>query len=343
MANAEFGIRLPVAGPLANVDSIRTVAQAGEGLGYDTLWVHDFIGWTKYQDRTHVSCGSLDAVEAAGEEYPPVFFESITNLAFLAGITTTVRIGVAVLCLPFRNPIITAKQVACIDVLSGGRLTLGIGVGAAQVTHNVDFEVLGVPRTDKYMRTREYFRVMREIWTKDEPSFEGKFVTMPKTEINPKPIQKPFPPVWVGGGGPKSVEIAALYGTGWLPPWISPEGYPSRIAELKELARQKGRGDVDFKIATEVYVCVGKTDGDALGFAQKTLGVLSEGFADDATPQAIADSGLIGSPKTIREKLEKYVDAGVVHYEMKFVYRDIPHFLEQLKTFATEIAPAFAR
>jgi len=343
MTKAEFGIRLPVAGPLANVDSIRTVARAGEGLGYDTLWVHDFIAWTKYQDRTHVSCGSLDAVEAAGEDYPPVFFESLTNLAYLAGITTTVRLGVAVLCLPFRNPIITAKQVACIDVLSGGRLTLGIGVGAASVTHNVDFEVLGVSRKDKYSRTKDYFRAMRAVWTMDKPTHEGKYVSFPETEIDPKPIQKPFPPVWVGGGGPKSVEIAAEYATGWLPPWIAPDQYPARIKELKDLAREKGRGEVDFKIATEVYVCVGKTDEEALHFAQKTLGVLSEGFADDATPQAIADSGLIGSPKTIRDKLEKYVAAGVGHYEMKFVYRDIPHYLEQLKAFAAEVAPAFAK
>lgn len=106
MTKAEFGVRLPVAGPLATVAAIKTIAHAAEGLGYDTLWVHDFIGWTKYQDRTHVSCGSLDAVQAAGEDYPPVFFESITNLAFLAGITSTVRLGVAVLCLPFRNPVI---------------------------------------------------------------------------------------------------------------------------------------------------------------------------------------------------------------------------------------------
>jgi alkanesulfonate monooxygenase SsuD/methylene tetrahydromethanopterin reductase-like flavin-dependent oxidoreductase (luciferase family) len=139
------------------------------------------------------------------------------------------------------------------------------------------------------------------------------------------------------------VEIAAEYATGWLPPWIAPDQYPARIKELRDLAREKGRGDVDYEIATEVYVCVGKTDADALGFAQKTLGVLSEGFAEDATPQAIADSGLIGSTKTVREKLETYIAAGVSHYEMKFVYRDIPHFLEQLKAFAGEIAPAFAR
>ncbi len=341
MRRTEFGVRLPVAGPLANVEAIRTVAQHAEALGYDAVWVHDFIAWTRFQDQTHVSCGSVETVEAAGADNPPVFFESLTNLAFLAGITTSIRLGVAVLCLPFRNPIVTAKQVACVDMLSGGRLILGIGVGAAAVTHNVDFEVLGVPRNDKYSRTRDYFKAMREIWTKEKPSYSGRFISFPETEIYPKPAQKPFPPVWVGGGGPKSVDIAAEFGTGWIPPWIPPEQYPERIRALKDLAREKGRGDVDFSIATEVYVCVAKTTEDAWSTARRTLGVLPEGFAEDATPQAIESTGLVGSAKDVREKLERYVDAGVRHYEMKFIYRDVPGLLEQLRLFGAEIAPAF--
>lgn len=341
MKKAQFGVRLPVAGPLANVEAIRTVAQRAETIGFDALWVHDFIGWTRYQDEHHVSCGSVEAVEAAGQDHPPMFFESLTSLAFLSGITKTIRLGVAVLCLPFRNPIVTAKQVACIDVLSGGRLILGIGVGAAAVTHNVDFEVLGVPRNDKYIRTRDYFRAMREIWTKERPSYTGKFISFPETEINPKPVQKPFPPVWVGGGGPKSVDIAAEFATGWLPPWIAPGEYPERIKALKDLAREKGRGDVDYTIATEVYVCVGKTHEDAWNKARKTLTVLPQGFAEDATPQAIEASGLVGSTQEVREKLEQYVDAGVTHYEMKFIYRDVPDLLEQLHMFAADISPAF--
>lgn len=341
MSRAEFGVRLPVAGPLAGVEAIRTVAGAAEDLGYDALWVHDFIAWTKYQDRTHVSCGSVEAVEAAGDGQPPIFFESLTNLAYLAAITERIRLGVAVLCLPFRNPILAAKQVACVDALSNGRLILGIGVGAAAVTHNVDFEVLGVPRSDKYMRTREYFRVMREIWTKDEPSFDGKFVKMPPTEINPKPVQKPYPPIWVGGGGPKSVEIAARYGTGWIPPWIPPDQYAERIAQLRDLARERGRGDVDFTIATEVYVCVAPTADEAWRHARRTLGVLPEGFADDATPQAVEASGLVGSTTQVREKLAQYVDAGVSHYEMKFIYHSIDHLLSQLRLFSAEVTPAF--
>jgi probable F420-dependent oxidoreductase len=341
MVKAEFGVRLPVAGPLAGPGPVRRVAGRAEELGYDALWVHDFIAWTSYQDRTHVSCGSIEAVEAAGPDQPPIFFESITNLAFLAGITERIRLGVAVLCLPFRNPIIAAKQVACIDVLSGGRLILGIGVGAAKVTHNVDFEVLGVSRTDKYDRTRDYFRAMRTIWTEDHPSYDGAFISFPETQIDPKPIQKPYPPIWVGGGGPKSVDIAAEYATGWLPPWVAPDEYPARIQGLRDAAAEKGRGDVEFDIATEVYVCVGRTTEEAVANSRKTLGVLTEGFADDATPEAIQAAGLVGSTEAVTEKLARYVEAGVKHYEMKFVYHTVDHLIEQLEMFEQDVMPNF--
>lgn len=338
---AEFGVRLPVAGPLASREAIVSSAQRAEALGYDAVWVHDFIAWTRYQDQHHVSCGSVEAVEAAGEDAPPLFFESVTNLAFLAGLTSRIRLGVAVLCLPYRNPILAAKQIANIDQLSDGRLILGIGVGAAQTTHNVDFEVLGVSRKTKYAMTRDYLEAMIAIWTQDRPSHEGRFISFPETEIEPKPKQRPYPPIWVGGGGPKSVDIAAEYASGWLPPWISPDQYPARIDELKAAAAEKGRGDVDFDIATEVYACIERTDEAAERMAARTTGVLPEGFADDATPGAIADAGLIGSPDTIGEKLTRYVEAGVKHYEIKFIYRDVGHLLEQLDLFAAEVAPAF--
>ena len=139
----QFGIRLPVSGPLATPDAITRVAVEAERLGYDVVWVNDFIAWTTYQNSTHVSSGSLEAVENAGPDAEPTYFESLTTLSYVAGVTHAIKLGIAVLCLPFRNPIIAAKQVANVDVLSGGRMILGIGVGAAKSTHNVDFEVLG--------------------------------------------------------------------------------------------------------------------------------------------------------------------------------------------------------
>jgi len=333
----EIGVHLPHIGPLANRDALIDFARFAEERGFDSLWVSDHV----VVPRTIASRYpySPDGRFPIPPDLP--FLEPLSTLEFVAAVTQRAKLGTTILVLPMRNPIVTAKQVACIDVLSGGRLILGIGVGAAAVTHNVDFEVLGVPRNDKYSRTRDYLRAMREIWTKEKPSYSGKFITFPETEINPKPVQKPFPPIWVGGGGPKSVDIAAEFATGWLPPWIPPGEYPERIKALKDLAREKGRGDVDFTIATEVYVCVGKTHEDAWSTARRTLTVLPQGFAEDATPQAIEASGLVGSTSEVREKLEQYVDAGVTHYEMKFIYRNVPHLIEQLRMFATDIAPAF--
>lgn len=335
----EFGVRLPVAGPLAGPAAARDMAVLSENLGYDAVWVHDFIAWTTYQDEHHVSCGSVEALEAS--DAPPLFMESLTNLAYLAGVTDTIRLGVAVLCLPYRNPIIAAKQVANIDYLSNGRLILGIGTGAPKSTHNVDFEVLGVERKTKYEVTRDYIRAMMEIWTSDTPSYQGEHISFPETEIFPKPVQTPYPPVWAGGHGPTAVDIVAEFCTGWIPPWIAPESYPERIAEIGELARSKGRGDVEFDIATEVYVSLDSDSKQALENARKTLAVLPYGFDHTATPESVSGAGLIGSPEQLTEKISQYVEAGVNHYEMKFIYHALDHLGEQLELFAKEVMPSF--
>lgn len=337
----QFGIRLPVAGPLATPEAIRRIAQRAEALGFDVVWVNDFIAWTSYQNTTHVSSGSVEAVEAAGADAPPNYYESLTSLAFTAGITERVNLGIAVLCLPFRNPIIAAKQVACIDVLSGGRLILGIGVGAARSTHNVDFEVLGVSRADKYSRTRDYLRAMQQIWTTDHSEYTGDFISFESSEFFPKPVQKPCPPIWFGGGGPKSVELVAEFGDGWLPPWVSPTEYPRRIGELRDKAGKYGRADTAFDIGTEVYVCVDGESQKARSKAARTTGVLPEGFADDATPEAVEAAGLIGSAPEVCDKLRLYVEAGVRCYEMKFIYHTINDYEKQMELFAEKVIPSF--
>ena len=335
----EFGVRLPVAGALATTEDIRRSAIRTEELDFDALWVHDFIAWTQFQDRHHVSCGSREAVELA--DGPPIFFESLTNLAYLAGITSHIRLGIAVLCLPYRSPIVAAKQVANIDVLSNGRLILGIGTGAPISTHNVDFEVLGVDRKSKYHVTRDYLRAMIAVWTQDNPSYEGEYISFPETEIWPKPIQKPYPPIWTGGHGPTAMDIVAEFSTGWIPPWIAPEDYPGRIDQLNELAVEKGRGGTEFDIATEVYVSLAETREGAFATAAKTLGALPDGYDYSATHEAIAAAGLVGTADDIGEKIARYVESGVNHYEMKFIYHTVDHLLEQLEHFASAIMPAF--
>ncbi len=337
MTRVGFGVRLPVAGPLASPSAIATTARLAEVLGFDALWVHDYIVWTKELDRTHVSCGAIELIR---DDQDPLFFESLTTLAFVAGITERIRLGTAVLCVPYRSPIIAAKQLANIDVLSGGRLTIGVGVGARRSTHNQDFEVLGVPRADKYERTADYLRAMREIWTAEKPSYAGKFLTFPETEINPKPIQRPHPPIWFGGSGPNTIALLAEFGTGWLPTWLTPDAYRTRIAELHVALEGKGRGDVALEIGDEIVACIAPTDEEAYERSRRTVETLSSGFTVRTAAEAGA-SALIGSPRTVREKAKALADAGVTHFELKFIYRGLEEFDEQLRLFAQDVLPAF--
>ena len=336
---AEFGVRLPAGGPLASPRAMQRVARRSEDLGYDAVWVHDFLVWTKLQERTHVSCGSVEAIEASGDD-PPIFYESITNMAWLAGLTDRIRIGVAVLCIPYREPIATAKQIANIDLLSDGRLILGIGVGGAKTGNNQDFEVLGVPRADKWARTTEYINVMKEIWTKDKPGFDGQYVTFPETDINPKPVQKPFPPLWGSGRMAKSMQVTADVADGWLPSWIPPDEYPAKIDELQQMTRDAGR-DVRMTIGDEIYACIAPTSEEAHRKSDRTIAVLHHGFGSNPPVELIARASLVGSPAEINSKIRQFVEAGVEHFELKFVYHTIDDLLDQLQLFREEVMPNF--
>lgn len=337
----EYGIRLPVVGPLASRSSVIETARRCERLGYHTVWLQDVICWSDYQNETHISSGSREALDAAGS-HPPNFLEALTTLGFLAGVTETVRIGVAVLCLPYRSPIVAAKEIANIDFLSEGRLTLGIGTGAPKVIHNVDFEVLGVLRKTKYERTRDYLRAMITVWTQDEASYDGEFVSFEGAPIYPKPVQEPHPPIWYGGSGPTGVDVTAEFATGWISLWITPDEYPARIEDLKERARAKGR-DVEFTVATEIMASIDSSVERARENAAQTLGILPEGYGTQRTdPEKVFQSSLVGSPASIGEQIVAYSEAGVDHFEMKFIYHSILHLNEQLDMFAEEVMPLVA-
>ncbi len=135
----KFGIRLPNSGPLATRKNIVEVADSAERLGFESVWVHDHILWGTEQHRTHLSAGSAEALD---ESQKPNFYESITTLSYIAGRTSNVKLGIAVLVLPLRNPLVVAKQLANVDVLSEGRLIVGVAPGAPSITRH-EFEAVG--------------------------------------------------------------------------------------------------------------------------------------------------------------------------------------------------------
>jgi alkanesulfonate monooxygenase SsuD/methylene tetrahydromethanopterin reductase-like flavin-dependent oxidoreductase (luciferase family) len=335
-----FGVRLPVAGPLADKAAIDTAARRAVELGYDTLWVHDFIVWTRFLDRAHVSCGSVEAVDVA--DAPPTFYESVSTLAYLAGLTngTATRLGFAVLCLPWRHPIIAARQVATIDVLSGGRVTLGVGVGAPKDRNSVDFETLGIPRERRYARTRDYLRAMRSIWSDDIASHDGEFTSFPPTEFFPKPAQSPHPPIWLGGSGPTTLGILGEFGDGWLPGLLSPEDFPPKIAAIHQAAEAAHRSDFDLTVGAEITACIAPTHEEAERTGTATFRSMTEGFP--ISMEQVLACGLMGSATEVQDQVGRFVAAGVRHFELKFIYHTLAQLLEEIEQFRAEVVPAFA-
>lgn len=350
---AEFGVRLPVAGPLANRDSIRRGAVEAERLGYDTLWVHDYLVWNQELDSMHISCGSketfLEALESP--DYVPKFYESLSNLAFVAGITDRIRLGAAVLCLPYREPLATAKQIATIDDLSGGRVDLGIGQGAAKSTRNVEFEVMGIDRATKVKHTREMFEAMREVWINDVASFRGEFYEFEGAQVYPKPAQAPHPPIWIGGVKDLSLKMIADYADGWLSFWITPEQFPTATGRLNAMLEERGREPDSLKVGTEIHVYLESTVEKARRDVNATMRAFDDAyegtsgtFALEAEVDHTAEmwnSSLIGTPETVSERIAAYMEAGCTVFEMKFIYHNVDHMVEQWTRFSEEVAPNF--
>lgn len=335
MSALDFGVRLPVAGPLANKAAIDEATSTVVNLGFSTVWVHDFIVWTRFLDRAHVSCGSVEAVEEA--DGPPIFYESLTNLAYLAGITsgTNTKLGVAVLCMPYRNPIVAARQVATIDVLSEGRLILGVGVGAPKDRNNRDFEVLGVPRKGRYGRTTDYVRAMQAIWTQERSSYTGEYVSFPEEEFYPKPVQKPHPPIWMGGSGPTTLGMIAEFGSGWLPGLMKPEDFPQKLEDIERLADEKGRSDLDLTVGTEITACIAPTSQEARDIGHRTLMTMTEGFP--ISEEQAYRAALMGSPEEVIDQIGNFNDVGVTHFELKFIYQNVPQLINQLELFDSQV------
>ncbi|WP_420612651.1 LLM class flavin-dependent oxidoreductase [Candidatus Spongiisocius sp.] len=350
-----FGVRVTCAGPLSGVDALHRSSVEADRLGFDTLWVHDYFVWNRLLDSVHISCGSRETFweASARDDYQPLFLESITNLAYIAGITENIRLGLAVLCLPYREALGTAKQIANVDVLSNGRLELGVGQGAPLSTHNVEFEVMGISRGTKVRHTREVFEAMREVWTKDKATFRGEFSSFEDAEVYPKPVQKPYPPIWIGGSAEKSLEMIADYADGWLSFWITPPQFPAAIADIHRRMEARGRDPEKFTAGTEIQVYLADTTEQARAEAEPTMLAFEEGYAGTTghhlspeertdTLDAIWAASLIGSPDDVSEEIGRYIESGCTAFEMKFIYHTVDHLIEQWTRFQEEVAPNFA-
>lgn len=306
-----IGVQLPHFGPLASAEGTVALAREAEQFGFDSVWVGDHLAYPP----------------AYAERFGTVFYEAVTTLTWVAAATRRVRVGTAVLVLPYRHPLVLARQLATLDVLSGGRLTVGVGAGWMAE----EFAALGVPLAERGARTDEALHVLRLLWGADQACFAGRFYRFDEVLATPRPIQRPGPPVWVGGNTPTARRRAARWGEAWLPIWhqptgrgFTPEGLRAEVAALAAEAEAAGRG---------------RTPAVA---ALMPLALLDrEPTPEEARP-------LVGRPAGVAATLRAYAAAGLSHVIVSPYYglpapllpRTLDDVRQLLARFAREVRPA---
>jgi probable F420-dependent oxidoreductase len=235
-----FGVGIPNAGVASGADVVRFVQRA-EALGFESIWTGDHIilpagGTTQYP---YTPDGSFPLASTEN------FFEPFTLLAYAAAVTRTVKIGTTVIIVPYRNPIEQAKMLACLDVLSGGRLICGVGVGWLEK----EFQVLGASYKDRGPVTDEYIEIWKALWTQAEPTFAGRFYEFDGITMYPKPLQKPHPPIWVGGHSKAAVRRAVRLGDAWHPTRQTPDYVARHLPYLRAEAERVGRDPATITIS----------------------------------------------------------------------------------------------
>ena len=218
----KFGVNVPSYGAGASPDSIREWAVHLEALGYHHLMVSDHVAITPEVQRL----------------FPAPFYDPFTVLAWLAGTTENIGLGTTVAILPYRHPVHLARVVANIDRLSGGRFTLGVAAGWAAG----EFAALGVPYRHRGRISDEWLEVIKKCWTEDRVDFEGRYLSLRGLFTGPRPLQRPGPPIWVGGHSAGAIRRAARFGDAWHPTsvsadWLTEVGLPA----LREIARDLSR------------------------------------------------------------------------------------------------------
>lgn len=239
----KVGVHLPHIGLAATREGIRDFAQAVEGLGFDSVWVSDHVVVPRH-------IGSRYPYSRTGDFPVPAdvpWLEPLSTLTFVAGCTERVALGTTVLIVPMRNPVLTAKWLATLDVLSGGRLILGVGAGWMEE----EFAALDAPFANRGRRLDEYLDIIRALWTQQNIAFDGEFYQLRDVGFAPKPLQQPHPPIWVGGHGQRALRRAARIGDAWHAVGVSPARLAEEYATVQEYAREEGR-DVALTLRTGI-------------------------------------------------------------------------------------------
>jgi probable F420-dependent oxidoreductase len=236
---------IPTANPFTTPELLAVIGAEAEQRGVGTIWVGEHVVLFEQYGSTYpyAEDGRIPSPPGTG------LLEPLSTLSFLAAHTTTVRLGTAMLLLPQRNPVYTAKEVSTLDWLSQGRVDLGVGVGWLEE----EFHAVNVPWAKRGRRTDEYLQVLRTLWCDDPSSFHGEFYTLDPCEMYPKPVQTPHPPIHIGGESDAALVRTARAGDGWHTFNRSPEDLSEPLKTLDGLLADEGRSRSDLTITACPY------------------------------------------------------------------------------------------
>jgi probable F420-dependent oxidoreductase len=277
-----IGFFLPQIGPAASVDSITKIATLAEELRYDSLWVTDRLLYPTNPQTSYYG-GPLP------EPYKRIF-DPLETLTFAAAHTRRVALGTSVLDIPFYNPVILARQLTTLDVLSGGRLRVGFGLGWSKD----EYDATGASMKIRGKRADEFIAVLKAIWTTDPAEYHGKYFQLPKSIIQPKPVQKPHPPIYLAAYSPGAMKRTAKLADGWMPVGMTIDQVKSTITQLKNLARDVGRNPADLKVILRYNLAItSQLQGKDRPFFSGTLTQIKD---DIASVKAYGPDELILDP-----------------------------------------------
>ena len=306
----KYGVFLPVSGRAASRKTLMQAAQQAESQGYDSVWAADRLVMPWKIDTAYPY--SKESTFIVPPDRP--FFDTLTCLAFLAGCTETIQLGMSVMVLPYRHPLHWAKIATTIDQLSTGRLIMGVGVGWMEE----EFAAMNAPFKERGAVSDEQLTLLKQLWTEEHITFRGKYYNVNDIAFNPKSYQKPRVPIWVGGEGKYAQRRAGRFGDAWFPYFvrITPAELAARFEYVRTIAREAGRSPDELTLACCLPI---------------------ELTPDDAQQE---ENYLKGSVEQVIDRLQMFQKVGVTHIGLQFMVPHYPERQEQIERFAKEALPA---